>query len=208
MTTDSDEGRRLLGAWLADAKSGVKVRTLHPADELVAEHRLLMPVLAAMEAEANKVRFGKLIRVDFWEGVVDFTGNFIHLCHRRKEEDAMFGVAESLGWSERPDIAEEHRRSVRATLAIIESVSDGDWEMTVRLAAAYATGMRKHMHREEEGVFALIRSKLEAARVNELRKAFDALDASVLTSGRQHFVDVALKLCHDSKLDPKDWGLA
>ncbi|MCK6544682.1 hemerythrin domain-containing protein [Myxococcota bacterium] len=207
MTNSNDEGRRALAEWLDAARSGAKVKAQHPADELVAEHRLLAPVLDAMELEANQVRFGKLIRIEFWEGVVDFTGNFIHLCHRRKEEEALFDVAESLGWVERPDLAEEHRRAVRATLAIIESVSDGDWEMTVRLAAAYATGMRKHMAREEQGVFALIKEKLPDDRVRALGASFDAIDTAALAKGRKPFVDVVVSLCKATKLDPKTYGL-
>ena len=67
-------------------------RHQHPVDELLAEHALTLPLLLAMESEANKLAHRRHLRLHVWELIVELMGNFLHHCHRRKEDDALFSA--------------------------------------------------------------------------------------------------------------------
>ena len=171
--------------------------TAGPTDELLAEHHVMEAVLAAMEAEAEGMLAGRPLRPEFWRDVVDFNGNFVHLCHRAKEEEHLVTslVAHGrLDGKREQAIRQEHGSGKDLTLALIEGAAEADWEKVLRLVSIYVHIMRPHMRREESGIFAAA-AELPAGALAQLRREFAAVDQKALGSGgRRRFVDVARRL--------------
>ena len=187
--------RILYGVWLAEAS--VTGRQQPPVEQLIAEHHLMSSVLLAMEAEAEGMLTGRPLRPDFWRDLVDFNGNFVHLCHRVKEEQHLIPALVAAGLLD-PSLAtalgHEHESGKSLTLDLCDSVGNGDWESVLRLVSIYAHLLRPHMRREESGAFAGA-STLPAAAQSELSKAFEGVERTALQGrGRAHYAEVARRL--------------
>ena len=168
-----------------------------PHQDLLAEHQLMATVLAAMEKEVERMLKGGELRPAFWSDVVDFNGNFVHRCHRVKEEEHLVPVLVaqgSLARQQQEAIREEHRSGRDLTLELCEAVGEADWEKVLRLVSIYLHILRPHMQREESGIFALAAGLPGTVR-QQLLGAFDEVDRRVLADrGRRHFVTVARRL--------------
>lgn len=181
--------------WIAEAEAPHKLQS--PAAELLAEHHVMGAVLTAMEAESERMLSGGSLRPEFWTDVVDFNGNFVHLCHRVKEEEHFIPALLRLGILDAPQdeaIRHEHHSAKRLTLAICDGVAEGDWEKVLRIVSLYLHVLRPHMHREEAGML-LAAAQMPSSTSQELRTAFDLVDQKALAHrGRRHYVEVARRL--------------
>ncbi len=195
-TADRSPSRDAFVAWRAEGDSGERQQS--PFGELLAEHHVMSIVLAAMEAEAQRMLRGGSLRREFWSDVVDFNGNFVHLCHRVKEEEHLIPALVKHGLLDDEQdnaVRHEHQSARKLTMDIIDGVGEGDWERVLRVVSIYVHILRPHMRREETGLFAAAVQGLPAAVDQQLRVAFDAVDASALAGrGRSHYVDIARRL--------------
>ena len=168
-----------LQTWLAEAATQ---RQQPPHLELLAEHVLMTGVLSAMDREAATMLNGGPLRFEFWQDVVDFNGNFVHMSHRVKEESHLIPamrVAGVLPAHHEQAISREHQAAKDLTLGICDGVGEGDWEQVQRLVSLYVYRMRAHMQHEESGLL-LHATQLPAAALARLRVEFDAVDAAAL----------------------------
>jgi hemerythrin-like domain-containing protein len=195
MSTPPISARRAFDVWLAAGDAGE--RTQDPADELVAEHFVMTTVLAAMEAEVKNMLVGRALRPEFWSDVVDFNGNFVHQCHRAKEEEQLVPMLIEYGRLEarrEQAIREEHRSGKDLTLSLCEGVEEGDWEKVLRLVSIYVHILRPHMQREETDLFSLVASLPVEARAR-LREGIAAVERRALAHrSRRDFVAMARRL--------------
>lgn len=123
-------------------------------DELLAEHQLTESALSAMEAEAYRLAHQQAYRPEFWSGMVDFVGNFIHLCHRKKEEACLFPMLAEYGMKDQVDVwVQDHGHAETMTFDLLEALGEADWEKVLRLVSMYVPSVRAHMATEEKLVF-------------------------------------------------------
>ena len=183
----------------AAASAPGKRPTQPPAEELLGEHHLMELVVNAMEAEAARLNQGGELRVEVWSDVVDFIGNFVHLCHRAKEEEVFYPavVRGGLIETERSDALEhEHQDAKELTYGICEGVEAGDWEQVARLASMYAYFMRHHMRSEELELMQPFMRELPTTTHEAVAESFRAVDAKALAvHDRDHYLAVARRLC-------------
>ena len=184
------------GVWLSE--SDARGRRQPPGEVLQGEHYLMESVLRSMEAELEHMLAGASLRTDFWGDVIDFNGNFVHLCHRVKEEDHLIPAlveCQLIDADQHEGIQREHDRAKDLTLAIRDGVEEGDWEKVLRLVALYSQFLRPHMRREEDEAFLLAATELPPEVSDEIRARFDRVDAAALgASGRVGYVDLARRL--------------
>ncbi len=184
-----------LETWLADGDRAA--RQLTPGEELAVEHQVMEIVLAAMEAEVERMLTGQPLSPAFWRDVVDFNGNFVHLCHRVKEEEHLVTALVDqrlLDARQEESIRNEHVAGKEMTLALCEGIEEADWEKVLRLVSIYVHVMRPHMRREESGLFTLA-TKLPAAAVADVRHGFDAAERRAFgPRSRRHYVALAQRL--------------
>lgn len=190
--------------WIG-ANAATDVLRQDVVSELRAEHHIMDAVLAAMERETRRLSVHGDLRPDFWERVVDYLGNFTYLVHRRKEEQALFPALQAAPKLERPGsvakLAEEHEQAKDLTMALVDGVSDGDWEKVLRAAHLYLRVARDHLEREEWDVFEPLVRDADEARMNALRTQFDEIEREALGDrDRGHYLAVARRLCLDAGL--------
>lgn len=192
----TDPNRVYFDAWLAQADAAEPAQ--RPFEELLAEHFLMATVITAMEREAEQMLRGGSLRLAFWRDLVDFNGNFVHLCHRVKEEQQLLPALREHGLldaQQHDAVHHEHASAKRLTLDLCDGVSTGDWERALRLVSIYAHILRPHMRREEAGAFASAAHALPAAGEAKLRSGFTEVQKAALArGGRRHYVEVARRL--------------
>ncbi|MBK8013548.1 MAG: hemerythrin domain-containing protein [Deltaproteobacteria bacterium] len=169
-----------------------------PEAELRSEHTLMRAVLASVETEAQRLARGASLRTEFWADVIDFIGNFVHLCHRAKEERCCFDtVRDEASRAVLDALAKEHKKAEALTFELCGAIESGDWEQTLRLAHVYLHAMRGHMDREESDVFPLLAARFLEAPASEeaLRESFADVEEAVLPAGRRaHYVEISRRL--------------
>ncbi|MBK8098171.1 MAG: hemerythrin domain-containing protein [Planctomycetes bacterium] len=168
-----------LQTWLAEAATQ---RQQPPHLELLAEHVLMTGVLSAMDREAATMVNGGPLRLEFWQDVVDFNGNFVHLSHRVKEESHLIPAMLAAGVlpaDHEQAIRREHQAAKDLTLSLCDGVGEGDWEQVQRLVSLYVFRMRAHMSHEESSLLSHA-TRLSTAALARLRAGFDAVEAAAL----------------------------
>lgn len=191
--------------WVRRAR-GEHVDPQHPVDELLAEHHMLDAALAAMEVESHRLSRRQVLRTEAWADIVDFVGNFIHLVHRRKESQALFGAFAEASNGDHDKILEqterEHQRAARLTMELMDGVNEGDWEKVLRTAQLYLAFARAHLRHEEEFIFDVVRGALGPTQTTQVRADFDRLEAFGLGErDRLYYLQLVQRLCHSAGLD-------
>jgi len=193
---NADQRHTLFLRWLAPDGAG-----LDAIDALRVEHHVMTAVLAAMEAEAERMLGGASLRPDFWRNVIDCNGNFVHRCHRTKEESLLVPALVANGILAERQVQAVHREHVAGgelTQSLCEGIGEADWEKVLRLVAIYAHLMRPHMQREEEGLFALAATLPMPVR-ERLRADCVAVEQQVLgADGRARFAAMARGLAEQA----------
>lgn len=196
----NEDARLAYAQWLLAGKGETEDRQ-HPAEELLAEHYLMRIVMDAMQQEASGLAAGKPMRAGFWAKVVDFIGNFVHQCHRTKEQEQLFPAAVDHGdmaVDRSHALAEEHAHAKDMTLSLCSAFETDDREAVLRIVMTYLPFMREHMLSEERDLFGPMRDDLPKAEAEHVRDAFDDIEEDRLASGRLHYVEIARELCEEA----------
>jgi hemerythrin-like domain-containing protein len=172
-----------------------------PIEELLTEHGLMDRALEAVAVEAKRLLTRQPVRMQIWGDVIDFFGNYVHLCHRKKEERVLFPALVRAGLasaSETELMQEEHRKAELMTLELVDGASEGDWEKIARISELYLHLMRPHLETEERQFFLPLREKVDPKWNEETKKEMQALEKIVLGPyDRTHYLEVVRRLCKD-----------
>ncbi len=155
--------------------------------------------LEAVSLEAHRLLTRQPVRMEIWSDVIDFFGNYVHLCHRKKEERILFPALVRAGFvtsSQAEKMQDEHRRAELMTLELVDGASEGDWEKIGRIAEVYLHLMRPHLESEEKDFFLPLRDKMTPELSAEVSKEMLALEKIVLGDyDRAHYLGVLRRLC-------------
>lgn len=155
-------------------------------------------VFDAMVVEARQGEQGADVRVEFWRHVVDFVGNFVHRCHRAKEDDFFFPVlVRAKILDERSIRTREHGEEARElTLAIRDGVVSGEWKRVFRVVPEYVVFMRHHMMGEERDLLHPYARSVGRRVQDEIMAGFQGVEKQTIAKrGRQSYIDMARRLC-------------
>src|SRR5262245_33240489 len=177
-------------------------RDQDPIEELLTEHALMEGALEAISLEAKRLLNRQPVRMEIWGDVINFFGNYVHLCHRKKEERVLFPALVRAGLASASDaeaMQEEHRRAELMTLELVDGASEGDWEKIARIAEVYLHLMRPHLETEERNFFLPLKDKVDAKWNADVRKEMLELEKVVLGPyDRKHYLEVARRLCKNA----------
>lgn len=188
--------------WVAIARNEAKAPQ-HPVDELLAEHHLIGIALDAMHAEAHRLGRRSLLRNDVWADLLDFVGNFVHLVHRRKESQCLQPRLASAGaeGARFEVVSDEHDRIGRLTLALVDGITEGDWEKVLRIAHQYVAIARPHLRGEEAGLLIVARRMCEEPALGEVQAEFARLEAFGLGErDRAYYLALVERIAHRTGL--------
>jgi hemerythrin-like domain-containing protein len=166
---------------------------MSPIQVLLDEHRVIEQVLACLGAVARSAdREGRLDPRSAREAV-EFFRQFADRCHHGKEEQKLFPLLETHGFSasEGPTavMRDEHERG-RELLASIDASVDGAAAGAteavaafVRAAASYAQFLQEHIDKEDQVLFPMAERTLGPGEMGALAESFARVEREEIGAG-------------------------
>jgi len=178
---------------------------MRPTEILMQEHRVIEQVLDCLELIAEKSSDKGVLDVESAEQAIDFFRNFADRCHHGKEEDCLFPLLESKGFSREQGptgvMLEEHeagRNHVRGMVEAISAVVVGNQqaqETFVSHAVAYVQLLRQHIQKEDHCLFQMADQTLSAEDQKQLLESFAHVEHDDLGPGtHERYLDIATDL--------------
>ncbi len=151
-------------------------------EELIAEHRVILEVLSALEQVVEDAARTGAAPVAFLRGLVTFSQGFIDRCHHSKEERCLIpclsrrGIPAQRGLIE--EILREHEIGRVLTLDISAALDRCEGRMAgvddvLEPCRRYAALLRQHIGKEHEALFPLSERVLSDPDQTETRMCFD-----------------------------------
>jgi hemerythrin-like domain-containing protein len=174
-----------------ERRSAYESESAGPASrQLMAEHEVILEVLRAAQAEADRIRRGFNMEGNRVRDIVDFSRNFTDRCHHGKEERFYFPAAEVYAgqrvYSFVEELTAEHAYG-RSIIDEIDYLLGGDASETARLIAerlsVYVSTMRRHIQRENQQLYRKSGTFLPGAEERALLVGFDRLESVDLGIG-------------------------
>ena len=194
-------GRRLLASRVLKGRQAIKMNSLHPAEILMNEHRVIERVLRALEAELPRLERPPFSR-DFFDRAVDFLSNFADGCHHAKEEERLFPVLEKKGIQKDGGpigvMLNEHARG-RACLDTIRRSLDAAERRDPRAVAAirraaesYIHLLREHIWKADNILFPMARRLLTEQEVAQISGELQHMHEHHVSPGAHaHYLQMA-----------------
>jgi len=142
---------------------------------LSGEHRVILQVLAALEAIAARAATGDLPTGDA-HATLDVLRTFADACHHAKEEDILFPALEAQmpGFMPTRVMRGEHEMGRALIHGMTEALARGDGPGFACAATAYLELLRAHILKEDEVLFRIAQAQLspeeDAAIVDAYRR--------------------------------------
>jgi len=156
---------------------------------MVAEHRLILRMIALVEKNTGLAEEGKFNDWQFYLDAVDFIRNYADSYHHAKEEDTLFTALIANGMPEKNSPIEamliEHdqgRAFVRGMEAAAQNAiagQAGQISALVENAAGYAKLLRGHIDKEDTILYPLSERVLPEEVRPAMLQAYEKADATV-----------------------------
>ena len=181
-------------------------------EALSSEHRVIEQVVAALDAAADRLDSGKLMRPGFFEDATRFIAEFSDGCHHAKEERVLFPALGRHGIStETGPVAvmlyehEEGRRlaaGLRDATARLAARQPGAADVVADYARAYAALLAQHIFKEDNILFPLAARVIPAGEWETIADEAERVEREETGGGHAPYVELARNLCEDAGVDP------
>ena len=141
-----------------------------PTTSLRNDHNLIEKVISSMKATVSLLKDGKVIPESILLQTIDFTKNFVDVCHHGKEEETLFpalaqtGIPTKMGPIARMLL--EHQITKEIASKIEESskiyFTNGDSEELVRNIEQYIQHVTDHLYKENNRLFMMADARLQS----------------------------------------------
>jgi len=175
---------------------------------MVQEHRLILRMIALVEANTQLLVQGRFDDYQFYLDAVDFIRNYADRFHHAKEEDTLFSALVANGMPEKSSPIEamliEHdqgRAFVKALEAGARLALDGasgQVEVIVESARGYAELLRGHIQKEDEILYPLAERILPEEVRPDMIRAYQRATSAVSTDFIRHYEQLVEK--YESRL--------
>lgn len=182
---------------------------MKPTEILSSEHRIIEQVLDCVEAIAAQAHETSALDVDSARKAIEFLKNFADKCHHGKEEERLFPLMESKGFS--PDFGptgvmrSEHaqgREQIKGMEQALNDFEGGNADGVnayIRNAQAYVALLRQHINKEDHCLFSMADSAFSPEDQVGLLKSFEEFEIEDMGSG-EHERFLRLADCLADKL--------
>jgi len=153
---------------------------------LMEEHRLILHLIAALEAQAGKLQSGSPVRAGFFLDAVDFVRNFADGCHHKKEEGALFPAMLKAGLPKdggpvavmlaEHEQGRQFNRGMERAARAIETGDPGARTDLAKNALGYVSLLRQHIQKEDEMLFPMADRMIPAGVQSELAGEFERIE--------------------------------
>ncbi len=178
---------------------------MRPIQVLKDEHRVIEKVLDCLDQMAAACEREKSLDAETAQDVVSFFQGYADKCHHAKEEDKLFPMMESRGFSPSAGptavMRIEHTQG-RELVGRMASAIDGAAEGDAAAVAAYVENARKfsallrqHIQKEDHCLFSMAEQALTESEQSKLAVLFDNADNVELGAGvKAEFENFAVRL--------------
>ncbi len=167
--------------------------TMSAIQVLMDEHRVIEQVLACLAKMAERCQREGRLDAEPARDAVEFFRNFADRCHHGKEEQKLFPMMESRGFSPLAGptavMRQEHERG-RELLGEMRAAIDGaaagqprEVVDFVRAASSYAQFLHEHIHKEDHVLFPMAERMLGPNALDELAESFDRVEREEVGEG-------------------------
>lgn len=175
---------------------------MSPTETLKQEHRVIEIVLSCLDRLSSACSEGKPLDTQSASEAVDFFKVFADRCHHGKEEDLLFPMMESKGFSPEHGptgvMRHEHelgRRSIQGMTEAIRDFSAGKSEAQQRFAEhakSYSELLRQHIQKEDHCLFQMADQTLTPAEKEELSRGFARIETEHVGEGiHERYLELA-----------------
>ncbi len=141
-----------------------------PTTSLRNDHNLIEKVLSSMKATVSLLKDGKVIPESILLQTIDFTKNFVDVCHHGKEEETLFPALAQTGMpTKMGPIARmllEHQITKEIASKIEESSKiyfiNGNSDELVRNIEQYIQHVTDHLYKENNRLFMMADARLQS----------------------------------------------
>ena len=141
-----------------------------PTSSLRNDHNLIEKVISSMKSTVSLLKDGKVIPESILLQTVDFTKNFVDVCHHGKEEETLFPALAQTGMpTKMGPIARmllEHQITKEIASKIEESsknyITNGDSEELVHNIEQYIQHVTDHLYKENNRLFMMADARLQS----------------------------------------------
>lgn len=158
-------------------------------DDLMHEHGAILEALQVLKGMAKRLDEGGAVEEGDISDILGFLKLFADRCHHGKEEELLFPALVKVGLSENEGLLSvllsEHQRG-RELLRVMETVSFPMLD-PARFSSAvhgYNELLENHIRKENTLFFPMMQTLLTAHQFDEMAKAFDEFETSVMGEGR------------------------
>ena len=138
-------------------------------NSLRRDHDLIEKVLSSMKATISLLKDGKTIPESILLPTIDFTKNFVDVCHHGKEEETLFPALAQTGMpTKMGPIARmllEHQITKEIASKIEESskeyISNGNSVKLIHNIEQYIEHVTDHLHKENNRLFMMADARLQ-----------------------------------------------
>lgn len=191
-----------------EARCGCGGGSLHPVDVLSQEHQTITSVLEVMAHEARQLHDGAAVRGAFWSPVLDFLEHYADRCHHAKEEQLLFVEMERAGLPRDHGptacMRAEHESGRAARQQMLAALQANSGRQLAIAADGYTLLLREHIEKEDQVLFPLAKSMLDAAAVQRLASGFARVERADMGEGAHgRYEELARRLAAEAKLSSR-----
>lgn len=179
-------------------------------ETLMAEHRVIERVLAALERATERLEEGETVEPTFFIEATDFIRGFADGCHHQKEEGVLFKAMTAAGVpTEEGPIAvmlaehEQARNYTRALREAAEQMQSGAQQArgaVLRNARGYAELLRQHIAKEDDILFPMADRVIPASQHGNVAAHFARIEREETGEGvHEKYLALAEKLDGEMK---------
>ena len=164
---------------------------LKAIDMLMEEHQLINRLLKVLEAAAQRLEQGQMVRPGLFREVTDYNLNLTDRCHHRKEE-ALFASMVTHGLPEQTSavalMPQEHAQGIahnedlRVMVQRWQAGDDAARATIIATVKEYVAMQRQHIHEETHILFPIAKQILPPETQDELFAAFERIEREDIDS--------------------------
>ncbi len=174
------------------------------ANILTEEHKVILKVVDACGALAEKLENSEDIPVETLLGIVEFAQGYIDRFHHQKEEDFLYPALEQAGSQSiscrLKGLKDEHQYGRKLIRQLEQSINDyvegkpGGRKTVMNALLSIPRLYQGHIYREDMIIFPMIKKVLDKDQQNALVRKFKEIDKEIGGELTQRFIKYAVRI--------------
>jgi hemerythrin-like domain-containing protein len=155
-------------------------------DVLTEEHRVIERLLNTLEAGANQLEGGQVVRAEFFLSATDFIRGFADGCHHQKEEGILFARMKENGvpveggplgvMLAEHEAGRKYTRELRTAAQELQAGDEGAKQRVIQSARSYIALLHQHIYKEDNILFPMANRVIPAEQHELVWEGFEHVE--------------------------------